>query len=1430
MSDLKIQCDLIGSENELISAGEVLGTGSSSISETRRLSALRRYGILDTPNEAEFDWFTRMAADLCGMPVSLVSFVDEDRQWFKSEVGLQGVRETPLDISICKHAILQKGVFEVPDTLEDERFRNNPLVKGEPFLRYYAGALLETPDGLPLGTLCVLDTQPRKLTAMQGEVLQGLARQLMNLLELRLERRRLGDTLESIGDPMVVVGDGLRVTYGNGAAREFFSPDGEDLAGRDLWDACRISRDRRFAAAVERALAKQERQQTEFFHSSSRKWLSAAVHPSPDGLAIHFHDATERRAGERAVRALARESQERVQRLETLRRSALLLRRDDFEIEDLLARVADVVPEAMRQPDDVEVRIRLGAVIYETEAFPENPVGSMGVEFRTDDGVAGGIEVALYSEEAEGRVAGFSRDEQMFVESLADMLRTHFERTQARDTLARSERHYRLLFEITPKPMWTYDLETMCFVEVNAAMIEEYGFSREELVGASVGLIRPEDQMETLVNWVSNYKDDAVDHAGLWTHRTKEGRLLRVDITSHPIELAGNRRGRMVLAVDMTARLAALEELRRSETMMRMASQMGRLGAWQIEYPSLANHWSEEVRAIHEVGPDFDPDQADLISYYAPEEHERLTEIFGACMTAGVPFDEELRFITAKGRRLWVRVIGEAVKDEEGNVIRIQGALQDIDEKRRLRQETSALAERLQRTLKSITEGFMTLDCDWRITFVNPAAEQLMLRKPEEILGRSIWEIYPGLENTLFGKAYLKAAEEQQPVTLEEYYEPRDRWMEMRIYPSQDGLAVYFQNVTERHRSREALVRSEERFSLLAKATNDAMWDWAPEAGTLWWNDGLTTLFGYRPDEVGSAEQWIERIHPADRTRAADSLHAALAGEANVWSLDYRFQRKDGSYASVLDRGYIIRDESGRAARMIGGMTDLTERLEAQEALRESEERHRQTAGLLTNVLDSSLDVICSFDQDGNFLQVSAACESVWGFPPEELLGRSYTGLVMLEDQAASSEVMVSVLAGREVRNFENRVMRKDGEVVWMQWSGRWSPVDRIIFCVARDITEKRQLEQQFMRAQRVESIGTLAGGIAHDLNNMLAPIMMSVDLLKSGMKESTNRDLLDVIGTSARRGAEMVSQVLSFARGIDGRRVVVQPAALIREVIKIVTDTFPRIIRYDWDLEPELWALDADPTQLHQVLVNLCVNARDAMPEGGQLTLHAGNAMVDETYAAQNVGAKPGPYVRIRIQDTGHGMSPEVLEKIFDPFFTTKGPGKGTGLGLSTVMTIVRGHGGFLRVTSRPDIGTQFLIYLPAKPDAVETGLPRVETPAEGSGELILIVDDEAVIRTVAQQTLEQHGYRTLVAADGEEALAIFKKTPGIDMVLTDMSMPVMDGHALIRALRRLAPRVRIVATSGLTGEDTVRSEGVASFLQKPYTVDSLLKIVRDA
>jgi two-component system cell cycle sensor histidine kinase/response regulator CckA len=309
-----------------------------------------------------------------------------------------------------------------------------------------------------------------------------------------------------------------------------------------------------------------------------------------------------------------------------------------------------------------------------------------------------------------------------------------------------------------------------------------------------------------------------------------------------------------------------------------------------------------------------------------------------------------------------------------------------------------------------------------------------------------------------------------------------------------------------------------------------------------------------------------------------------------------------------------------------------------------------------------------------------------------------------------------------------------------------------------------------------------------------------------------------------------MVKQVLSFARGVEGERVALQPKHLIKEIVKILRETLPKSININFEIPDNLWIISADATQMHQVLMNLCVNARDAMPEGGSISIKAENVVVDENYARMHLEAKAGRFVQISVSDTGPGMPPEIQTRIFEPFFTTKDMSKGTGLGLSTALTIVKSHGGFINVYSELHKGTQFTLYLPAldMPGAIESVAVQTDLPL-GSGELILVVDDEVSIREITRGTLETFGYTVLTASDGTEALAVYAdKKNEIAVVLTDMVMPFMDGPATIRALRRMNPQVRIIAASGLgtgqrAGEGTL--EGVAVFLNKPYTAEKLLK-----
>ncbi|MDB6130264.1 MAG: Histidine kinase, partial [Verrucomicrobiales bacterium] len=385
------------------------------------------------------------------------------------------------------------------------------------------------------------------------------------------------------------------------------------------------------------------------------------------------------------------------------------------------------------------------------------------------------------------------------------------------------------------------------------------------------------------------------------------------------------------------------------------------------------------------------------------------------------------------------------------------------------------------------------------------------------------------------------------------------------------------------------------------------------------------------------------------------------------------------------------------------------------------------------------------------------------------------------------------------------------------------------------DITEKKKLESQFLRAQRMESIGTLAGGIAHDLNNVLAPIMMSLELLRDLAHQEKDLMLINTLQESAVRGSELVKQVLSFARGVEGQRITVNPIHIIQDLLKVIRDTFPKSINVRFLPKRELWAVTGDPTQMHQVFLNLCVNSRDAMASGGSLTIEMENVVVDEDFGGLNPESKPGSYVLVSVEDSGSGIPQEIRDRVFEPFFTTKEIGKGTGLGLSTTLAIVRSHGGFITVQSEMGHGTLFKVYLPADTQKMTSGVVNVEASKlpRGNGELVLVVDDEEAVRKIAKRTMERFGYRVLLASNGREALGIYiENKHEIGVVLTDMAMPIMDGPALIIALRSINPNVRIIGSSGLAGVDEISKVAgrVAHYIPKPYTTELILETLKKA
>jgi PAS domain S-box-containing protein len=570
--------------------------------------------------------------------------------------------------------------------------------------------------------------------------------------------------------------------------------------------------------------------------------------------------------------------------------------------------------------------------------------------------------------------------------------------------------------------------------------------------------------------------------------------------------------------------------------------------------------------------------------------------------------------------------------------------------------------------------------------------------------------------------------------------------------------------------------------------------------------------------EIGNG--WVEGVHPDERERCVEIyLNAFDAHQA--FSMECRLQDRNGEYRWILDKGSPRFNSDGSFAGYIGSCIDITERKQA-------EEKIAQQAVLL----DVATDAILLRSLSGTILYCNKSAEKMYGWTAQEALGKDANELLYQEITQELTEALQEVTRSGSWKGELKKVTKEDGEITV---ASRWTLIrdeagkPKSILSVDTDITEKKQLEAQFLRAQRLESLGTLASGIAHDLNNMLTPILAIAQLLplKLSNVDQTSGEMLTMLETNAKRGANLVKQVLSFARGDEGKRTVLQVKHLLRDIEQFAKGTFPKSIEIKRNLPQDLCTISADATQLHQVFMNLVVNARDAMSDGGTLTIEAQNKFIDRSYAKMNIDAKEGSYVVVTIADTGVGISPQIIDRIFDPFFTTKQVGKGTGLGLSTVLGIVKSHGGFIEVSSSRGKGTQFKVYLPTIEGSVSPISENNQLPI-GNEELILVVDDEAGICEIIKATLETYNFRVITAKDGIEAIGIYvRQKKEINFVLIDMMMPSMDGATAIRILQQMNPQVKIIAMSGLVSTEALvlaEGTGIQAFLTKPFGADQLL------
>jgi len=627
----------------------------------------------------------------------------------------------------------------------------------------------------------------------------------------------------------------------------------------------------------------------------------------------------------------------------------------------------------------------------------------------------------------------------------------------------------------------------------------------------------------------------------------------------------------------------------------------------------------------------------------------------------------------------------------------------------------------------------------------------------------------------------------------------------------------------ERRRAEEAMQQSEHKYRHLFESLSEAAFliD-AKSRRVLDVNLCAERLLGRTRTEIlGMSEA---NLFPP--TEAADycAKLASTGARANGELDEAQVQSKDGTTIPV--RVSLAPIKLYGRDLVLALMADITERKSAEERLLEQ-------ADIINRAQDAI--VIRNFaDYRVTFWNVGA--ERLYGWTASEAIGRSIVDLIAADPQDA--ETFTKVIGATGEFSGEVKQHTKDGKEIIVD--GRATLISnpdgtpRSVLLINTDITEQKKLETQLLRAQRLESIGTLASGVAHDLNNILTPILMCAQTLRDGLADEDRQSAISLIEESARRGANVVKQVLTFARGVEGERVLIKPSHLIEEMVDIARKTFPKSIEISGRYPDDLWSIEGDPTQLHQVLLNLSVNARDAMPNGGSLVVWAENFTIDEHYALMTPEARPGQFVALRVTDTGAGMPRAMIDKIFDPFFTTKEIGKGTGLGLSTTLGIVKSHGGFISVYSEQGKGTTFKLFLPATVTHDELQQSKTSVaPIQGNGELILVVDDEPNILGVTKMILEKNHYDVLSALDGPEALAIFaQRMQSIRLVLTDVSMPYMDGVALARALRKMKSDLPIIASTG-QGEQAAAADfealGVKNILAKPYNTEQLLVTVHD-
>ncbi len=1006
------------------------------------------------------------------------------------------------------------------------------------------------------------------------------------------------------------------------------------------------------------------------------------------------------------------------------------------------------------------------------------------------------------------------------------------EHEKAQQALREGEARYRLLVDHSPDGILVICENKIVFA--NPAIVRLLGADQPgQLIGLSTSaLVHPDEH--------GQIAERTMEVAADGQPPVVERRMLRLDGSILEVEssiisfLYEGKRAEQVILRDNTERKSAAEKLNAQANQYRLLFEDNPSPMWVFDVQSL-NFLAVNQAAISSYGYSREEFLARTLRDIRPAEDVAALVSAVSSPSAPAGFGGEWRHLKKDGSIITAAIYSSPTifDNKKARMVLAVDRTKSAEAERKVRVSEANLA--LAQQVAGVGSWEYEFTADGQVD----EGKLICSREAYRLFGRSSDETHLSIESfygalhpddrAFIAAGFLALKERNQPFDYD-YRIIRPDGTERIIHSVAETIFDPHTNkrskvigtlldITERRAVEKQLREADEKYRLIFDNALEGIFQSTPDGLFISTNPAFARMLGYAsPEELIRERKDITRQSYAEPVKRQE-FKRLLEKNGVVSDFEFEVKRKDGSTIWMSENVRVVRDPAGKAAYYEGTAQDITARKETEDRLREQ-----------ARLIDLAQDAIMVRDMDDRIEFWSHGAEGLYGWTAEEAVGQ-LTG-DLLDYPEAEKILAERIVLETGAWSGECRHLTKAGHIVIVRC--RWTlvrdelgrPKSKLV--IATDITEQKKIEEQFLRTQRLESIGTLASGVAHDLNNILLPIMMAAPILREEIDPIEREKFLDIVEGSAKRGANIIKQVLTFARGADGDHILLQPIYLLEEVASIAGQTFPKSIALRTSYDEHIRSLEADPTQLHQVLLNLCINARDAMPNGGQLCLGAENFDVDEHYASMTPGATVGPHVMLQVTDTGTGIPKDVIDKIFDPFFTTKNIGEGTGLGLSTVAGIVKSHGGFINLESKPG-HTSFKIFLPAQETLDTVGaLPAESILPRGDGQIILVVDDEPSIREVAQLILESYGYKVLVAEDGPEALALFAQQAGkVAAVVTDLAMPLMSGLMLVRALRRIEPGLKIIVSTGRNDdsqEEQMAALKVAGYLMKPFTTRNLL------